>query len=63
MQLSQEKLKTFLLKNKGVLQINFCFRSDNNIMKSAFKNMKSNDTLQECEGDSRIHRPIRYYFQ
>lgn len=55
MQLSQKKkqktTKTSLLKDKEVFQINLCFRFDNNIIKSASKNRKSNNTFQECEGD------------
>lgn len=63
MQLSQEKLKPSLLKDKGVLQINLCSRSDKNIIESASKNRKHNDILQEWEDNRRIYGGTGYYFQ
>ena len=45
------KTKTFLIEDKGVLQIDLSFRCDNNIIKSASESRKSNNTLQKGEGD------------
>ena len=45
------KTKTLLIEDKGILQIDLSFRSDNNIIKSASESRKGNNTLQKGEGD------------
>lgn len=45
------KTKTLLIEDKGILQIDLSFRSDNNIIKTASESRKGNNTLQKGEGD------------
>ena len=59
------KTKTFLIEDKGVLQIDPSSRSDNNIIKSASESRKGNNTLQKGEGyrKKKKTRALGYYFQ